>query len=155
MFKLWEKVLDSLLAEVSHDEAKMRERRETLSFLSFLPRRERPLLAGKVLDRNMFGVSSCARTHKPLCLCILRGKPDLFNPNKNTLLLWTGVSPNPEPVNFELTRSLSSAVSLGARLNRRLWSFFEELGDPSFLKLSVRKYFSCSKFIRFNRISCC
>ena len=37
----------SLLAEVSHDEAKMRERRETLSFLSFLPRRERPLLAGK------------------------------------------------------------------------------------------------------------
>ena len=38
----------SLLAEVSHDEAKMRERRETLSFLSFLPRRERPLLAGKM-----------------------------------------------------------------------------------------------------------
>ena len=37
----------SLLAEVSHDEAKMRERRESLSFLSFLPRRERPLLAGK------------------------------------------------------------------------------------------------------------
>ena len=36
----------SLLAEVSHDEAKMRERRETLSFLSLLPRRERPLLAG-------------------------------------------------------------------------------------------------------------
>ena len=31
----------SLLAEVSHDEAKMRE--------SFLPRRERPLLAGKLL----------------------------------------------------------------------------------------------------------
>ena len=29
--------------EVSHDEAKMRERRD-LSFLSFLPRRERPLL---------------------------------------------------------------------------------------------------------------
>ena len=28
----------SLLAEVSHDEAKMRERRESLSFLSFLPR---------------------------------------------------------------------------------------------------------------------
>ena len=25
----------------------MRERRESLSFLSFLPRRERPLLAGK------------------------------------------------------------------------------------------------------------
>ena len=43
-----EKRLDwlSLLAEVSHDEAKMRERRD-LSFLSFLPRRERPLLAGK------------------------------------------------------------------------------------------------------------
>ena len=37
----------SLLAEVSHGEAKMRERRESLSFLSFLPRRERPLLAGK------------------------------------------------------------------------------------------------------------
>ena len=37
----------SLLAEVSHDEAKMRERRESLSFLSFLPRRERPLLTGK------------------------------------------------------------------------------------------------------------
>ena len=41
----------SLLAELSHDEAKMRERRErereSLSFLSFLPRRERPLLAGK------------------------------------------------------------------------------------------------------------
>ena len=28
----------------------MRERRETLSFLSFLPRRERPLLAGKDSD---------------------------------------------------------------------------------------------------------
>ena len=38
----------SLLAEVSHDEAKMRERRDlSLSFLSFLPRYERPLLAGK------------------------------------------------------------------------------------------------------------
>ena len=39
----------SLLAEVSHDEAKMRGRRDTLSlsFLSFLPRRERPLLARK------------------------------------------------------------------------------------------------------------
>ena len=38
----------SLLAEVSHDEAKMRERRETcLSPFSFLPRHERPLLAGK------------------------------------------------------------------------------------------------------------
>ena len=38
----------SLLADVSHDEAKMRERRETsLSFLTFLPRSERPLLAGK------------------------------------------------------------------------------------------------------------
>ena len=36
----------SLLAEVSHDEAQMRERRESLSFLSFLPRR--PLLAGKI-----------------------------------------------------------------------------------------------------------
>ena len=36
----------SLLAEVSHDEATRRERRETLSFLSFLRRRERPLLAG-------------------------------------------------------------------------------------------------------------
>ena len=34
-----------MLAEVSYDEAKMRERKETLSFLSFLPRRERPLLA--------------------------------------------------------------------------------------------------------------
>ena len=32
----------------SHDEAKMRERRESLSFLLFLPRRERPLLVGKV-----------------------------------------------------------------------------------------------------------
>ena len=39
---LW--LQSSLLAEVSHDEAKMRERRET----SFLPRRERPLLAGKL-----------------------------------------------------------------------------------------------------------
>ena len=40
---------DSLLAEVSQDEAKMRERRETLSlsFLAFLPRPERPLLARK------------------------------------------------------------------------------------------------------------
>ena len=37
----------SLLAEVFHDEAKMRERRESLSFLSFLPRRERPLPTGK------------------------------------------------------------------------------------------------------------
>ena len=41
-----------LLAEVSHDEAKMRERRETLSlslsFLSFLPRHEKALLSGKV-----------------------------------------------------------------------------------------------------------
>ena len=34
-----------MLAEVSYDEAKMRERKETLSFLSFLPRRERPPLA--------------------------------------------------------------------------------------------------------------
>ena len=31
----------------SVNEASMRERRETLSFLSFLARRERPLLAGK------------------------------------------------------------------------------------------------------------
>ena len=30
----------------------MRERRETLSFLSCLPRRERPLLAGKCKHRN-------------------------------------------------------------------------------------------------------
>ena len=37
----------SLLAEVSHDDAKIRERRESLSFLSFLHCRERPLLAGK------------------------------------------------------------------------------------------------------------
>ena len=45
----------SPLAEVSHDEAKMRERRESLSFLSFLPRRERPLLAGKhVVARFVF-----------------------------------------------------------------------------------------------------
>ena len=37
-----------LLAEVSHDEAKMRGRRETLSLIPLiLPRRERPLLAGK------------------------------------------------------------------------------------------------------------
>ena len=41
--------LFSLLAEVSHDEAKVRERRESLSFLSLLPRRERPLLAGNWL----------------------------------------------------------------------------------------------------------
>ena len=33
-------ILPSLPAEVSHDDAK---------FLSFLPRRERPLLAGKIL----------------------------------------------------------------------------------------------------------
>ena len=39
------KLKSSLLAEVSHDEAKMRK---SLSFLSFLPRRERPLLAGKL-----------------------------------------------------------------------------------------------------------
>ena len=45
--------LCSLLAEVSHDEAKMRERRETLSFLSFLPRRERPLLAGKFCEESL------------------------------------------------------------------------------------------------------
>ena len=48
--------LNSLLAEVSHDEAKMRERRESLSFLSFLPRRERPLLAGNFLKRNVFNL---------------------------------------------------------------------------------------------------
>ena len=42
----------SLLAEVSHDEAKMRERRETLSFLSLLPRRETPLLAGNYYTRS-------------------------------------------------------------------------------------------------------
>ena len=47
---IWEN--HSLLAEVSHDEAKMRERRESLSFLSFLPRRERPLLAGKENHHN-------------------------------------------------------------------------------------------------------
>ena len=44
----------SLLAEVSHDEAEMRERRETLSFLSFLPRRERPLLAGNLKRYRTF-----------------------------------------------------------------------------------------------------
>ena len=48
-FSLW--VWCSLLVVVSHDEANMRGRRESLSFLSFLPRRERPLLAGKVLCR--------------------------------------------------------------------------------------------------------
>ena len=37
----------SLLAEVCHGEAKMRGWREYPSFLSFMPRRERPLLAGK------------------------------------------------------------------------------------------------------------
>ena len=37
----------SLLAEVCHGEAKMRGRREYPSFLSSMPRRERPLLAGK------------------------------------------------------------------------------------------------------------
>ena len=91
----------------------------------------------KVLDRNMFRVSSCARTHKLLCLCILRWKPDLFNPNKNTLLLWTGVGPNPEPVNFQLTRSLSSAVSLGARLNRRLWP----KGGISYIPWCIASYY--------------
>ena len=35
-----------LLAKVSHDDAKIRERGDSLSFLSFLPRLERPLLAG-------------------------------------------------------------------------------------------------------------
>ena len=44
----------SLLAEVSHDEAKMRERRETISFLSFLPHCERPLLAGNDFPRYWF-----------------------------------------------------------------------------------------------------
>ena len=34
----------------------MRERRETFSFLSFLPRRERPLLAGKVKIRHRWKV---------------------------------------------------------------------------------------------------
>ena len=29
---------------------------DTLSFLSFLPRRERPLLAGNVLKRNVFNL---------------------------------------------------------------------------------------------------
>ena len=47
---IWEN--HSLLAEVSHDEAKMRERRESLSIVSFLPRRERPLLAGKENHHN-------------------------------------------------------------------------------------------------------
>ena len=37
----------SLLAEVCNDEAKMRGGREYPSFLLFMPRRERPLLAGK------------------------------------------------------------------------------------------------------------
>ena len=45
---IWEN--HSLLAEVSHDEAKMRERRETLS--SPHSRRERPLLAGKENHHN-------------------------------------------------------------------------------------------------------
>ena len=47
--------IPSLLEEVSHDEAKMRERRETFSFLSFLPRRERPLLAGKHIPNSAEG----------------------------------------------------------------------------------------------------
>ena len=43
------KLQSSLLAEVSHGEAKMRGGRDQgLSLLSFLPRRERPLLAGKL-----------------------------------------------------------------------------------------------------------
>ena len=50
--KLWS--TDSLLAEVSHDEVKMRGRRET-SEVSLLPlilsSRERPLLPGKSTDR--------------------------------------------------------------------------------------------------------
>lgn len=42
-------VISSLLAEVSPDEAKRRGRRKTPPFLSFLPHREKPLLAGKVM----------------------------------------------------------------------------------------------------------
>ena len=30
-----------------------------------------------------------------LCLCILRGKQDLFNPNKNTLLVLNRLKPKP------------------------------------------------------------
>ena len=63
-------VLVSLLAEVSHDEAKMRERRKSLSFLSFLPRRERPLLAGKVLVK-------CRQPAKKK-LVALRSEPSTF-----------------------------------------------------------------------------
>ena len=53
----------SLLAEVSHDEAKMRGRREYPSFLSFLSRRERPLLAGKAI-----GSESVAKQRRRICV---------------------------------------------------------------------------------------
>ena len=42
--------LSSLLAEVSHDEAKWSERRDSSRFI--LPPRERPLLVGKSLSRS-------------------------------------------------------------------------------------------------------
>ena len=47
--------MTSLLAEVSHDKAKMRERRESLFPFSdsFLPRREKPLLAENQVTGGM------------------------------------------------------------------------------------------------------
>ena len=49
--------MTSLLAEVSHDKAKMRERRESLSPFSdsFLPRREKPLLVGNLVTGMIKG----------------------------------------------------------------------------------------------------
>lgn len=54
-------VISSLLAEVSPDEAKRRGRRKTLPFLSFLPHREKPLLAGKVMrwSWSLFLATAC------------------------------------------------------------------------------------------------
>ena len=41
----------------------MRERKETLSLLSFLPRHERPLLAGKNSVKNYYIATGCKENH--------------------------------------------------------------------------------------------
>ena len=56
----------------------MRERRESLSFLSFLPRRERPLLAGNTIRAN---ITFCKENY--------RAGPSVIRHCRKTLHSWT------------------------------------------------------------------
>ena len=70
-----------------------------------------------------------------LWLCILRGKQDLFNPNKNTLLVLNWLKPKP----YKLIFNGHKALILGARLNRDGCGHFfkREAITSSFLKCQL------------------